>query len=302
MELKKFVVADRTTINQLDLDRIMDAIVKAFETEDQPSPLGEIGGTEIMLSKLSMTHYTYDGLDGTQKAIVSDGQRLGMCEVLNFEGDLLSEFEVFNRTAPRSISWEQRAALFWSQRMPGCCLVSESEQVLDAAEGLGVSMMTMEEMQEAFFADVELAAPPLEASPFNPLVDAGKVEAAFSDGLEGDLAVLRQKSYWIVVCVLFEWVGWLRPRKRSAFCSWVNAHFHFDNPINAETDLKSATNKIKAKEHNLALWPDNPYRDLAYVVRDKFFGERQGLSNGYYVYANEPRYLKPDKMWRRRDW
>lgn len=299
MELTNFVVAERATIDHFSLDRIMSAIVKAFKTADTPSALGVV---ERVLGKLSMTQYTYEGLDGTQKAIVSDGRRHRMVEVLEIEDDLLSEFLDFQQSIDRTISWEQRAALFWSQRLPDCCLVSESEQVLDFAEGLGVNIMTIGEMQEAFFADVDIAAAPLAVTPFAPLVDADKVVAAFSDGLEGDLAVLKQKSYWVVVCVLFEWFGWLKPRKRNAFCSWVNAHFHFDKPINAEIDLKSATNKIKAREHDLALWPDNPYRDLAYVVRDKFFGERQGLPNGYYVYANEPQYLKSGRMWKRKDW
>lgn len=299
MELTHFVVAERATIDHFSLDRIMSAIVKAFEAADDLSVLGV---AEKVLGKLSITQYTYEGLGGTQKAIVNDGRRHSMVEVLEIEDDLWSEFLDFQQSIARTISWEQRAALFWSQRLPECCLVSESEQVLDFAEELGVNIMTIGEMQEAFFADMELAAAPLAVTPFAPLVDADKVEAAFSDGLEGDLAVLKQKSYWVVVCVLFEWFGWLKPRKRSAFCSWVNAHFHFDKPINAEIDLKSATNKIKAKEHDLALWPDNPYRDLAYMVRDKFFGERQGLPNGYYVYANEPLYLKPGRMWKRKDW
>ena len=55
------------------------------------------------------------------------------------------------------------------------------------------------------------------------------------------------------------------------------------------------------KEHDLSLWPDNKYRDLAYLVKEMFFGERQGLPNGYYVYANESNFLKPGKMWRRKD-
>ena len=299
MELLNFVVAEKATIDHFSLDRIMSAIVKTFETTEAPSALGVV---ERVLGRLSVTQYTYEGLDGTQKAIVSDGRRHSMVEVLEIEDDLWTEFLDFQQSISRSISWEQRAALFWSQRLPDCCLVSESEQVLDFAEELGVNIMTIGEMQEAFFADEELAAAPLAVTPFAPLVDADKVEAAFSDGLEGDLAVLKQKSYWVVVCVLFEWFGWLKPRKRSAFCSWVNAHFHFDKPINAEIDLKSATNKIKAKEHNLALWPANQYRDLAYMVRDKFFGERQGLPNGYYIYANEPLYLKPGRMWKRKDW
>ena len=167
--------------------------------------------------------------------------------------------------------------------------------------------MTIEEMQEAFFADevFETAplslAPPIVAGPFDPRVDADKVEAAFSDRLDGDLAVLKQKSYWVVVCVLFEWFGWLKLRKRADFCQWINAHFHFDKPIDADIDLKSAINKIKVKEHNLDLWPDNQYRDLAFMIKDMFFGERQGLPNGYYVYAKEPQFLKQGRTWTRKD-
>ena len=168
--------------------------------------------------------------------------------------------------------------------------------------------MTIDELQEAFFADevfetaLGCPPPPLVVGPFDPRVDADKVEAAFSDRLDGDLAVLKQKSYWVVVCVLFERFGWLGQRRRAEFCKWVNAHFHFDKPINAEIDLKSAINKIMVKEHDLSLWPDNKYRDLAYLVKEMFFGERQGLPNGYYVYANESNFLKPGKMWKRKDW
>ena len=168
--------------------------------------------------------------------------------------------------------------------------------------------MTIDELQEAFFVDevfetaLSCPPPPLVIGPFDPRVDADKVEAAFSDRLDGDLAVLKQKSYWVVVCVLFEWFGWLRLRKRADFCKWVNAHFHFDKPIDAEIDLKSAINKIKVKERDLNLWPDNQYRDLAFLLKDMFFGERRGLSNGFYVYANEPQFLKQGKTWTRKDW
>lgn len=304
MELTAVVVAERATIDHFSLDRIMSAIAKAFETANNPSALGV---AERVLGRLSMTQYTYAGLDGTQKAIVSDGRRHSMVEVLEIENDLWSEFLNFQQSIARSISWEQKAALFWSQRQPDCCLVSESEQVLDFAEGLGVSIMTIEEMQEAFFADMKvdaaLVSPPAssEIAPFDPRIDAEKVEAAFSDGLEGDLAVLKQKSYWVVVCVLFEWAGWIKKRRRADFCQWVNAHFHFDKPINAEIDLKSAINNINVREQDLDRWPNNPYRDLAYLLRDMFFGERQGQSGGFYVYAREKDYLKPGKMWRRQD-
>ena len=59
---------------------------------------------------------------------------------------------------------------------------------------------------------------------------------------------------------------------------------------------------MKVKEPNLDLWPHNQYRDLAFKVRELFFGERKGLQNGFYIYANESLYLKPGKMWKRRDW
>lgn len=303
MELLNFVVAEKATLEHFSIDRVMSAIVKSFTTVNEPTDIG--GVTERVLGKLTMTQYTYEGLQS--KAQVRDGQKLGMFDVMEFEENTLHEFVVFYQNYNNYISWEQSAALYWSQKIPDCWLVSESEQVLDFAQGLGVPIMTIEEMQEAFFADdvFETAplslAPPLVVGPFDPRVDADKVEAAFSDRLDGDLAVLKQKSYWVVVCVLFEWFGWLKLRKRADFCRWVNAHFHFDKPIDAEIDLKSAINKIKVKERNLDLWPDNQYRDLAYMIKDMFFGERQGLSNGFYVYANEPLYLKPGKMWRRKD-
>ena len=303
MELLNFVVAEKATLEHFSIDRVMSAIVKSFTTVNEPTDIG--GVTERVLGKLTMTQYTYEGLQS--KAQVRDGQKLGMFDVMEFEENTLHEFVVFYQNYNNYISWEQSAALYWSQKIPDCWLVSESEQVLDFAQGLGVPIMTIEEMQEAFFADdvFETAplslAPPLVVGPFDPRVDADKVEAAFSDRLDGDLAVLKQKSYWVVVCVLFEWFGWLKLRKRADFCRWVNAHFHFDKPIDAEIDLKSAINKIKVKERNLDLWPDNQYRDLAFMIKDMFFGERQGLSNGFYVYAKEPQFLKQGKTWTRKD-
>lgn len=302
MELLNFVVAEKATMDHFSIDRIMNAIVKSFSVLDQHT---EMGSAERFIGKLTMTQYTYEGLQN--KAQVRDGQKLGMFDVMEFEENTLHEFVAFYQNYNNCISWEQSAALYWSQKIPDCWLVSESEQVLDFAQGLGVPIMTIEEMQETFFADevFETAplslAPPLVTGPFDPRVDADKVEAAFSDRLDGDLAVLKQKSYWVVVCVLFEWFGWLKLRKRADFCQWINAHFHFDKPIVAEIDLKSAINKINVKEHNLELWPDNQYRDLAFLLKEMFFGERQGLSNGFYVYAKEPLYLKPGKMWRRKD-
>lgn len=302
MELLNFVVAEKATMDHFSIDRIMNAIVKTFTVANEPTGIGD---ATRFLGKLTMTQYTYDGLGS--KAQVRDGQKLGMFDVIEFEENTLHEFVAFYQNYNNCISWEQSAALYWSQKIPDCWLVSESEQVLDFAQGLGVPIMTIEEMQEAFFADevFETAplslAPSLVTGPFDPRVDADKVEAAFSDRLDGDLAVLKQKSYWVVVCVLFEWFGWLKLRKRADFCRWVNAHFHFDKPIDAEIDLKSAINKIKVKERNLDLWPDNQYRDLAFMIKDMFFGERQGLSNGFYVYAKEPQFLKQGKTWTRKD-
>ena len=302
MELLNFVVAEKATMDHFSIDRIMNAIVKSFTTVNEPTGIGD---ATRFLGKLTMTQYTYDGLGS--KAQVRDGQKLGMFDVIEFEENTLHEFVAFYQNYNNCISWEQSAALYWSQKIPDCWLVSESEQVLDFAQGLGVPIMTIEEMQEAFFADevFETAplslAPPLVTGPFDPRVDADKVEAAFSDRLDGDFAVLKQKSYWVVVCVLFEWFGWLKLRKRADFCRWVNAHFHFDKPINAEIDLKSAINNINVKERNLDLWPANQYRDLAYMIKDMFFGERQGLPNGFYVYAKEPNYLKQGKTWTRKD-
>ena len=298
-----FVVAEKATLEHFSIDRVMSAIVKSFTTVNEPTDIG--GVTERVLGKLTMTQYTYEGLQS--KAQVRDGQKLGMFDVMDFEENTLHEFVAFYQNYNNYISWEQSAALYWSQKIPDCWLVSESEQVLDFAQGLGVPIMTIEEMQEAFFADevFETAplslAPPLVTGPFDPRVDADKVEAAFSDRLDGDLAVLKQKSYWVVVCVLFEWFGWIKQRKRADFCQWVNAHFHFDKPIVAEIDLKSAINKINVKEHNLELWPDNQYRDLAFMIKELFFGERHGLPNGFYVYAKEPYYLKQGKTWTRKD-
>jgi hypothetical protein len=302
--IQTIVIAEKATLDYFSLDRVMNAIMKAFETVKDPASDDIV---ERGLGKLTMTQYTYADLGGKMKAQVDDGRKHGMFDVMDLEGEVWDDFLDFHRNISRYMSWEQSAALYWSQKIPDCWLVSESEQVLDYAQGLGVPIMTIEEMQEAFFADevFETAplslAPSLVAGPFDPRVDADKVEAAFSDGLEGDLAVLKQKSYWVVVCVLFEWFGWIRLRKRADFCRWVNAHFHFDKPINAEIDLKSAINNINVKERNLELWPDNPYRDLAYLLKDMFFGERKGLQNGFYVYANEPLYLRPGLMWRRKD-
>ena len=303
--IQKIVVAEKATLDYFSLDRIMNALVKTFRTANEPTVIGD---ATRFLGKLTMTQYTYADLGGKMRAQVDDGQKHGMFDVMDMEGDTWCDFLDFRQPYSCCISWEQSAALYWSQKIPDCWLVSESEQVLDFAQGLGVPIMTIEEMQETFFADevFETAplslAPPIVAGPFDPRVDADKVEAAFSDRLDGDLAVLKQKSYWVVVCVLFEWFGWLGQRKRADFCQWINDHFHFDKPINAEIDLKSATNNIDVKERNLELWPDNQYRDLAFMIKELFFGERQGLQNGFYVYANEPQFLKQGKTWTRKDW
>ncbi len=305
MELLNFVIAERATVDYFSLDRIMNAIVKSFTTVNEPTGIGD---ATRFLGKLMMTQYTFEDLGGKMKAQVRDGKRHGMFEVMDLEGDAWAEFLDFRQPYSGRISWEQSAALYWSQKIPDCWLVSESEQVLDFAQGLGVPIMTIDEMQETFFADevFETAAlslaPPLVAGPFDPRVDADKVKAAFSDRLDGDLAVLKQKSYWVVVCVLFEWFGWLKNRKRAVFCQWINAHFHFDKPIDAKIDLKSAINKIDVNQQNLDLWPNNQYRDLAFMIKDMFFGERQGLPNGFYVYAKEPQFLKQGKTWTRKDW
>ena len=298
------MVAEKATLEHFSLDRIMNAIVKATGTVKL---FESVGNVERVLGKLTMTRYTYKGLDGTAQAQVDDGQKHGMFDVMDLEGEVWDDFLIFNQSVSRSISWEQKVAIYWSQKIPDCWLVSESEHVLDYAQGLGVPVMNIEEMREAFFADelFEIAptreTPSNVIAPFDPRVDADKVEAAFTDRLDGDLAVLKQKSYWVVVCVLFEWFGWLGKRKRADFCHWVNAHFHFDKPINAEIDLKSAINKIKVKERNLSLWPDSKYRDLAFLLKDLFFGERQGQPGGFYIYAHEKLYLKSGKMWRRQD-
>ena len=302
--IQTIVVAERATMDYFSLDRIMNAIVKSFSVVDGHT---EIAGAERYIGKLTMTQYTFEDLGGKMKAQIRDGQRHGMFDVMNLEGDAWCEFLDFRQPYSDCISWEQSAALYWSKKIPDCWLVSESEQVLDFAQDLGVQIMTIDEMQEAFFEDeVFETAPdyqpsPVVVGPFDPRVDADKVEAAFSDRLDGDLAVLKQKSYWVVVCVLFEWFGWIKLRKRADFCKWINAHFHFDKPIDAKIDLKSAINNINVKERNLELWPNNQYRDLAFMIKDMFFGERQGLPNGFYVYANEPYFLKPGKMWRRKD-
>lgn len=305
MEILNFVVAEKATIEHFSIDGIMDAIAKAFTTVNEPIVLGN---STRFLGKLSMTQYTFEDLGGKMKAQVCDGQSHGMFEVMDLEGDTWDEFLNFRQPYSKRISWEQSAALYWAQKIPDSWVVSVSEHVLDYAKELGIPTMTVEDMQEAFFAG-EVSETAMGCQPsysvagvFDPLVDADKVAAAFSDRLDGDMSLLKNKSYWAVVCVLFERFEWLKCRKRAEFCHWVNAHFHFDKPLNPDKDIKSAINKMKVKEPNLDLWPHNQYRDLAFKVRELFFGERKGLQNGFYVYANESLYLKPGKMWKRRDW
>ena len=195
--IQTIVVAEKATLDYFSLDRIMNAIVKSFTTVNEPTV---IGGATRFLGKLMMTQYTFEDLGGKMKAQVRDGQKHGMFEVMDLEGDAWGEFLDSRQPYSCCISWEQSAALYWSQKIPDCWLVSESEQVLDFAQGLGVPIMTIEEMQETFFADevFETAplslAPPIVAGPFDPRVDADKVEAAFSDRLDGDLAVLRKAN------------------------------------------------------------------------------------------------------------
>ena len=301
MALINLMVAEKATIDFFSLDRIMDALVKVH---------GEgcvsIGNAKRLLGRITMTHYTYDGLGS--KTQISDGRKVGMFDVKEFDENQLRDFFDFRSTVSNHISWEQSAALYWAQKIPDCRVVSESEHVLDYAKELGIPTMTVENMQKAFFAgevsETAMGCQPSYsvAGPFDPLVDADKVAAAFSDRLDGDMSLLKNKSYWAVVCVLFERFEWLKCRKRAEFGHWVNAHFHFDKPLNPDKDIKSAINKMKVKEPNLDLWPHNQYRDLAFKVRELFFGERKGLQNGFYVYANESLYLKPGQMWKRRDW
>ena len=301
MDLINCIITEKETFEIFSLDRIMDAIVKVHGEVN-----ASIGVAASFLGKITMTQYTCDRLGC--KTQIKDGQKAGMLDVKEFDGNQMQDFVEFRRRVSKYISWEQSAALYWSQKIPDCYLVSESEQVLDCARGLGVTVMTIEEMQEAFFADevIETAGSSQSstcvAGPFDPRVDEDKVLAAFSDGLDGDLAVLRNKSYWTVVCVLFERFEWLKLRKRDVFCRWVNAHFKFDKPLNHMIDMKSAINKIKVKEYDLKLWPPNQYRDLAFRIIELFFGKRVGQPNGFYVYANESQFLKPGKTWRRKDW
>jgi len=304
MEFTNLMVAEKATIDYFGLDRIMDITIQAEKRVKDCTLFAGCGNVDV---KVSMMRYTYADLKQQSQTQVDDGEKHGMFQVLEIDHTKWDEFLEF-RQSTHSISWAQSAALYFSKTLPNCCVVSESEIVIEIAESFGIPTMTIEDMQKKFFPDevfqtvsTSLEPPAAVSSPFDPRVDAEKVKAAFSDRLEGDLSVLKQKSYWIVVCVLFENVGWLQLRKRAAFCSWVNAHFHFEKPINNSIDLKSATNNIKSNEPNIECWPDNAYRDLAYQLKALFFGKREGLPNGYYVYANESYFLKQVEMWRRKD-
>ena len=89
MELLNFVVAEKATMDHFSIDRIMNAIVKSFTTVNEPTVIGD--ATRI-LGKLMMTQYTFEDLGGKMKAQVHDGQRHGMFEVMDLEGDTWSEF------------------------------------------------------------------------------------------------------------------------------------------------------------------------------------------------------------------
>ena len=139
--IQTIMVAERATIEHFSLDWIMNAIVKAFEAVNEPTVLGD---ATRFLGKLTMTQYTYKGLDGMSQAQVDDGRKHGMFEVMDLEGDVWDDFLDFHRNTSRSMSWEQSAAVFWSQKISDCWLVSASEQVLDYAQGLGVPVMNIE--------------------------------------------------------------------------------------------------------------------------------------------------------------
>ncbi len=304
MEITNLMVAEKATIDYFSIDRIMDITIQTDKRVEGCALFARCGNVDV---KVSMTRHTYAELAPQSQTQVDDGEKHGMFQVLEIDHTKWDDFLKF-RQSTHSISWGQSAALYFSKTIPNCCVVSESEIVLELADSFGIPTMTIEDMQKKYFPDevFQAAITSLEPegvvlSPFDPRVDAEKVKAAFCDRLDGDLSVLKQKSYWIVVCVLFENAGWLQHRKRAAFCSWLNAHFHFEKPINSSVDLKSATNNIKSNEPNIECWPDNAYRDLAYRLKALFFGKREGLPNGYYVYANESHFLKQVEMWRRKD-
>ncbi len=77
MELLNFVVAEKATMDHFSIDRIMNAIVKSFSVLDQHT---EMGSAERFIGKLTMTQYTYEGLQN--KAQVRDGDRNSVCSML----------------------------------------------------------------------------------------------------------------------------------------------------------------------------------------------------------------------------
>lgn len=321
IEKLNIMVAEKATCDFFGCDGLLNAIIVEVprkEVKNKMIPtlsdgifpgLGEWDLKEVQpkLAKVTMTHYTFEDFDGKQKAYINDGRRQGLMEVIRFSDEELAGFLHFQKSQHRNISWEQSAAVYWAKQKPDYCLVSESDMVLDLARSNGVTTMSIEEMRSMFFetSDAGIAceprAQPCAVCPFDPRVDEEKVVAAFHSFIENDEGmVLKSKSYWIVVCVLFEWYEWLSLRKRSGFREWVNAHFHFNSPL-SENDFKSASQKIIVDEKDLSKWPNNKYRDLAYTIKQIFFGERRGLPNGYYVYANEPQYLKAGKQIRHRN-
>ena len=111
MELLNFVVAEKATMEHFSIDRIMNAIVKSLTTVNEPTGIGD--ATERVLGKLTMTQYSYEGLENMTKAQIRDGQKLGLFDVIGFEDETLCDFFYFSQSY-RCISLEQRAALYWS--------------------------------------------------------------------------------------------------------------------------------------------------------------------------------------------
>ena len=119
------VIAEKASIDYFSLDRIMDAVVKVHKEVNAP-----IEDAERHLGKVTMTQYTYEQL--TCKAQVKVGQKVGMLDVKDFDDNQMLDFVEFRRRVSKRISWEQSVALYWSQKIPDCYLVSESEQCLTA--------------------------------------------------------------------------------------------------------------------------------------------------------------------------
>ena len=100
--IQTIVVAERATMDYFSLDRIMNAIVKSFTTVNEPIVLGN---STRFLGKLSMTQYTFEDLGGKMKAQVRDGQKHGMFEVVDLEGDAWDEFLDFRQPYSDCISF-----------------------------------------------------------------------------------------------------------------------------------------------------------------------------------------------------